>query len=403
MKYVVVSGGVMSGLGKGVLASSTGVLLQSQGYRVTCIKIDPYLNMDAGTMSPYEHGEVYVLNDGGEADLDLGNYERFMDISLTRDHNITTGKIYKAVIEKERRGDYLGKTVQVVPHITDEIQAWIERVAEGEVCIIELGGTVGDIESAPFVEALRQFQSTHGVCFVHLSFVPVSGPVGEQKTKPTQNTIRDMRSLGLSPDIIVCRSEAPLEDDIRQKISRFCHCTPISCHDVSNIYEVPLMLQEQGYTSMILDTLNLPPSNNSLSPAWTRLASDYTRIYSQERSIRIAIVGKYTGLTDSYLSIIKALKHASVAIGTRVDIRWIESDTLESRDQVLKSSQQVLEEADGILIPGGFGHRGIEGKIRSVTYARTNKKPFLGICIGMQAAVIESCLLYTSPSPRDPE
>ena len=266
MKYVVVTGGVLSGLGKGITASSIGVLLKSAGLSVTSVKIDPYLNCDAGTMSPFEHGEVYVLDDGGEVDLDLGNYERFLDISLTKDHNITTGKVYKSVIERERKGDYLGKTEQVIPHITNEIQEWIERVAiipsDGtnntpDACVIELGGTVGDIESAPFIEALRQFQFRVGeenICFVHVSLVPVMGPVGEQKTKPTQHTVKELRGLGIIPDILVCRSENPLDDETREKLAAFCHVSPkavVSAHDVSNIYRIPILLDEQGVSNVL--------------------------------------------------------------------------------------------------------------------------------------------------------
>ena len=396
MKYVVVSGGVLSGLGKGVTASSIGVLLKSAGLRVTAIKIDPYLNSDAGTMSPFEHGEVFVLDDGGEADLDLGNYERFCDLDLYRDNNITTGKIYSRVIEAERRGDYLGKTVQVVPHITDEVQDWIERVAAVPVdgqdgapdaCVIELGGTVGDIESAPFIEALRQFQFRVGrdnICFVHVSLVPVMGPVGEQKTKPTQHTVKELRGLGIIPDILVCRAEAPLAQDTREKLAAFCHVSPnsvMSAHDVSNIYRVPLLLNEQG----ICDALDIDCSKTDLMKKWEEMAD---RVDNLGADVHIAMVGKYTGLTDSYLSVIKGLQHASYVVNRTLVIDWIEASNLEEPSH---PDWETLRNADGILVPGGFGDRGIEGKILAANYARTNKTPYLGICLGLQVATIEFC------------
>lgn len=396
MKYVVVSGGVLSGLGKGVTASSIGVLLKSAGLRVTSVKIDPYLNSDAGTMSPFEHGEVFVLDDGGEVDLDLGNYERFLDISLERDHNITTGKIYSKVIEAERRGDYLGKTVQVIPHITDAVQNWIEDVAmrptDGsdqtpDACVIELGGTVGDIESAPFIEALRQFQFRVGrenICFVHVSLVPVMGPVGEQKTKPTQHTVKELRGLGIIPDVLVCRAETPLADETREKLAAFCHVSPdavISAHDVSNIYRVPLMLAEQGMCKV----LDIDCDATDLMIRWEKMAD---RVDLITENVHIAMVGKYTGLSDSYLSVIKGLQHASLAVGRNLVIDWIEASELETAND---PSWDLLKAADGILVPGGFGDRGIEGKILAANYARTNQVPYLGICLGLQVATIEFC------------
>ena len=331
MKYVVVSGGVLSGLGKGVTASSIGVLLKSAGLKVTSIKIDPYLNSDAGTMSPFEHGEVFVLDDGGEVDLDLGNYERFLDINLSKDNNLTTGKIYSKVIEAERRGDYLGKTVQVIPHVTDAVQDWIEDVAmrpadgSGEVpdaCIIELGGTVGDIESAPYVEALRQFQFRVGrenVSFVHVSLVPVLGPVGEQKTKPTQHTVKELRGLGITPDILVCRSSQPLNDETRNKLAAFCHVKPeavMSTHDVPNIYHVPLMLQEQG----LCEILGVDCKKTNLLKEWSEMAH---HVDTLSEEVHIAMVGKYTDLSDAYLSVIKSLQHASMAVNRKLVIDWI--------------------------------------------------------------------------------
>jgi CTP synthase len=401
MKYVVVSGGVLSGLGKGVTASSIGVLLKSAGLRVTSIKIDPYLNSDAGTMSPFEHGEVFVLDDGGEVDLDLGNYERFLDINLSKDNNLTTGKIYSKVIEAERRGDYLGKTVQVIPHITDAVQDWIEEVAarpaDGgnkapDACIIELGGTVGDIESAPYVEALRQFQFRVGrenVTFVHVSLVPVMGPVGEQKTKPTQHTVKELRGLGISPDILVCRSSAPLNDETRNKLAAFCHVQPdavMSTHDVPNIYHVPLMLQEQG----LCDILGVDCNKTSLLKEWQAMAHHLDTLTEE---VHIAMVGKYTDLTDAYLSVIKSLQHAAMAVDRKLVIDWIEASHLETdwETKEHKAAWTMLRDADGVLVPGGFGDRGIEGKILAANYARTSSVPYLGICLGLQVATIEFC------------
>lgn len=399
MRYIVVSGGVLSGLGKGVTASSIGVLMKACGLRVTSIKIDPYLNSDAGTMSPFEHGEVFVLDDGGEVDLDLGNYERFLDLNLARDNNLTTGKVYSKVIEAERRGDYLGKTVQVIPHITDAVMDWIETVAhqcsddsglEPEVCIIELGGTVGDIESAPYVEALRQFQFRVGrdnVTFVHVSLVPVMGPVGEQKTKPTQHTVKELMGLGITPDILVCRSSAPLNPETRAKLAAFCHVPEeavISTHDVPNIYHVPLMLEAQGLCA----TLGLKVQPNGLLDDWRRMAHHLDAL---EENVTIAMVGKYTDLSDAYLSVIKALQHAAMAADRKLTIDWLEAGELEHGvpDDVHADAWKRLRAADGILVPGGFGHRGVEGKILAANYARTNGVPYFGICLGLQVAAIE--------------
>ena len=409
MKYVIVTGGVLSGLGKGITASSIGVLMKSVGLRVTSIKIDPYLNSDAGTMSPFEHGEVFVLDDGGEVDLDLGNYERFLDVSLTKDHNITTGKVYSSVIERERRGDYLGKTVQVIPHITDEIQDWIERVStiptDGgneapDACVIELGGTVGDIESSPFIEALRQFQFRVGrqnVCFVHVSLVPVMGPVGEQKTKPTQHTVKELRGLGITPDLIVCRSKEPLQQEIKQKLAAFCHVEPkavISAHDVSNLYQIPISFEKQGVRAMIADCIGLGMSgDDEYLDDWRKMAD---RVDEFQEEVRIAMVGKYTGLSDSYLSVIKALQHSSIAVNRRLVIDWIESTDLDSSikhtdGDAHRKAWETLKLADGILVPGGFGNRGVEGKIEAARYARESRVPYLGICLGLQIATIEFC------------
>ncbi|KAI8343227.1 CTP synthase [Chlamydoabsidia padenii] len=414
-KYIIVSGGVISGIGKGVIASSTGTLLKSLGLRVTAIKIDPYLNIDAGLMSPLDHGEVFVLSDGGEVDLDLGNYERFLDVELSRINNITTGKIYSEVIEKERKGDYLGKTVQVVPHITDAIQNWVERVAampvddsgeQPDVCIIELGGTVGDIESAPFVEAMRQFQFRVGhdnFCLIHVSLVPVVGSVGEQKTKPTQMSIRDLRGAGLSPDLIACRSSKPLDDSVASKISMFCHVAPeqvLAVHDVASVYHVPLLMREHGVIDFFnrrlnLDALHIPQARRlageEIWTKWTDLAASQERLFETST---IAVVGKYTTLHDSYISVVKALEHASLAVKRKLQIKWIEATDLEpeaSKSDPIKfhESWQNLCSADGILVPGGFGNRGIEGMVLAAKWARENKVPYLGICLGMQIAVIE--------------
>ncbi|CAK8562051.1 unnamed protein product [Lathyrus sativus] len=407
MKYVLVTGGVVSGLGKGVTASSIGLLLKACGLRVTAIKIDPYLNTDAGTMSPIEHGEVYVLDDGGEVDLDLGNYERFMDVKLTRDNNITTGKIYQSVIDKERRGDYLGKTVQVVPHITDAIQDWIERVAhvpvdgkEGpaDVCVIELGGTIGDIESMPFIQALGHFSYRVGAsnfCLVHVSLVPVLNVVGEQKTKPTQHSVRGLRSQGLTPQILACRSTMALDENAKTKLSQFCLLPGeniITLYDVPNIWHIPLLLRDQKAHEAIFKVLNLTGiAQEPNLEEWTCRAESSDLLHEP---VRIALVGKYTCLSDSYLSVLKALVHASVSCQKKLVVDWISATNLENatakeNPDVYKASWKLLKGADGILVPGGFGDRGVQGKIIAAKYARENRIPYLGICLGMQVAVIE--------------
>ncbi|KAJ6729398.1 CTP SYNTHASE [Salix viminalis] len=407
MKYVLVTGGVVSGLGKGVTASSIGVVLKACGLRVTSIKIDPYLNTDAGTMSPFEHGEVFVLDDGGEVDLDLGNYERFLDVTLTKDNNITTGKIFQFVIEKERKGDYLGKTVQVVPHITDAIKDWIESVAvipvdgkEGpaDVCVIELGGTVGDIESMPFIEALRQLSFSVGqdnFCLVHVSLIPVIGVVGEQKTKPTQHSVRELRALGLTPHLLACRSAQPLLENVKEKLSQFCHVPAsniLNIHDVPNIWHIPLLLRNQNAHDAILKQLNL--LSIAMPPAlkdWTMMAETYDNLTN---SVRIAMVGKYVGLTDSYLSVVKALLHACIACSVKPSIDWIAASDLEEDSAKLTpeahaAAWETLKNAACVLVPGGFGDRGVRGMILAAKYARENNIPYLGICLGMQIAVIE--------------
>ncbi|KAL5457407.1 hypothetical protein EMCRGX_G034659 [Ephydatia muelleri] len=408
VKYILISGGVISGVGKGVITSSIGTLLKSIGLNVTAIKVDPYLNIDAGTFSPYEHGEVFVLDDGGEVDLDLGNYERFLDVTLTRDNNITTGKIYKYVIEKERKGSYLGKTVQVIPHITDAIQEWVERVARvpvsgdkiPDVCVIELGGTVGDIEGMPFIEAFRQFQfkvDSKNFCNVHVSLVPETSGTGEQKTKPTQNSVRELRGCGLSPDLIMCRSQHPITSSVKEKTSNFCHVKPeqvVSVHDCSSIYRVPLLLNEQGVLSYLIKRLDLPQISGKTQHylhQWKNLADRYD---NHHREVRIVLVGKYTKSQDSYLSLIKSLKHAALACRHKLTLLCIEADDLDEICQTenpvkYHEAWQHLCSADGLIVPGGFGARGTEGKIKAIKYAREKKIPFLGVCFGMQLAVIE--------------
>lgn len=386
MKYIIVTGGVLSGLGKGISASSIGKLLKSRGLKVTAIKIDPYLNCDAGTMNPYQHGEVYVLEDGGEVDLDLGNYERFLDIDLTSEHNITTGKVYKAVIEKERRGDYLGNTVQIIPHITNEIRERIKDVAEKskvDVVIVELGGTVGDIESMPFLEAVRQLHREVGdenLIFVHTTLVPIIGVVGEQKTKPTQHSVKELRAIGIQPDIIIGRSEKLLSKETKRKISLFCDVPEsgvVSAPDATSIYEVPLILERQGLTDFLLKRLGLRARRDDLKD-WKR----FVQKLNAKSSVEIAVVGKYVHLKDSYISISEAFKHSGAKANVRVKVRWIEAEDLEE-------DCSLLDGVQGILVPGGFGQRGTEGKILAIKYARERCIPFLGICLGFQMAIVE--------------
>ncbi|KYN20929.1 CTP synthase [Trachymyrmex cornetzi] len=428
MKYILVTGGVISGVGKGVIASSFGTILKHCNIRVTSIKIDPYINIDAGTFSPYEHGEVYVLDDGGEVDLDLGNYERFLDITLHKDNNITTGKIYQYVITKERRGDYLGKTVQVVPHITDAIQEWVERVAnqsvtedgtKPEVCILELGGTIGDIEGMPFVEAFRQFQfrvKKENFCVAHVSLVPQPKSTGEPKTKPTQSSVRELRGLGLSPDLIVCRSEQPIGNSVKEKISNFCHVAPeqvITIHDLTSIYRVPLLMEYQGVIEFLNDRLQLNigvPRPRCFMRKWRDLAE---RVDHLRKDVNIALVGKYTKLEDSYASVTKALQHAAIGAGYKLNLTFIEAANLEqttlSENPVLyHEAWQQLCKSNGVIVPGGFGKRGMNGKIKACEWCRLNDKPFLGICLGLQAAVIEFarnvlCLETANSTEIDPE
>ena len=392
MKLIFVSGGVISGLGKGITASSIGRLLKSRGINVTSIKIDPYLNIDAGTMNPFEHGEVYVLDDGGEVDLDLGNYERFMDLHLGMDNNITTGKVYRTVIENERRGEYLGKTVQIIPHITNEIKRRITAVARqsgADVAIVELGGTVGDIESMPFLEAARQLGRDLGreenVMFIHTTLIPIMGSVGEEKSKPTQHSVRDLMSVGIKPDIIVGRCSRELSESAKAKIAMFCDVDEnavISCPDARSIYEVPLILEIQGVADLIIDRMKLAPMTTGRHmEKWERFLDN---IVNPSSEVTIALVGKYTALADSYLSQLEALTHAGAERCCHVGIKFVDSDTLLHGDP-----GDILGDVDGILVPGGFGVRGVEGKIAAARYARENGVPFLGVCLGFQIATIE--------------
>jgi CTP synthase len=391
MKYIVVTGGVMSGLGKGITMASIGRLLKDRGYNVVPIKIDPYLNVDAGTMNPYQHGEVYVLGDGSEVDLDLGHYERFMDVELGRAHNITTGVVYSAVIERERKGEYLGQTVQIIPHITNEIKARIRDVAansDADLCLVEIGGTVGDIESMPFLEAVRQMQGEEedsDFLFVHVTLVPFT-LLNEPKTKPTQHSVKMLRELGLQPDIIVCRCKKPLKEDVKAKIAMFCNVKQkavISAADAGDIYEVPLLLEQEGIAEYLMDKLHLAPLTDD--HAWARMV-EQLRKSAQGTKIRIAIVGKYAELEDSYLSIKEAIKHAATELGCDVETKWIEAEDLEG----VGSLDPFFKDVQGILVPGGFGSRGVEGKINAIAYARERKIPFLGLCFGFQLAVIEA-------------
>ena len=386
-KHVFVTGGVASSLGKGLTASSLGRLLKMRGLRVTMQKLDPYINVDPGTMNPFEHGEVFVTDDGGETDLDLGHYERFIDENLTRLSNATTGSIYQSVLAAERRGDYLGRTVQVIPHVTDEIKRRIQRLAteDVDVVITEVGGTVGDIEILPFLEAIRQFRNEVGrdnVCYVHVTLVPFIGPSGEQKTKPTQHSVTELRSRGIQPDIIVCRSDEPISDQLKRKISNQCdvdHRSVINAADVRNIYELPLILHEEGLDTQICDVLRIE-SDIDLRP-WRELVA---RVEASTAPVRIGLIGKYVELQDAYLSVVESLKHAGFHHGARVEIVWVQAEDVEG---LLADGR--LAGLDGIVIPGGFGTRGVEGKIRAAEFARMESVPCLGLCLGMQVMTIE--------------
>lgn len=386
-KYIFVTGGVISGLGKGIAAASIGRLLESRGYRITIQKFDPYLNVDPGTMSPFQHGEVYVTDDGAETDLDLGHYERFTSAKTTRAHNWTAGRIYESIIKKERKGEYLGKTVQVIPHVTDMIKSAFESVADdNNIVICEIGGTVGDIESLPFLEATRQMRLSLGAgktLFVHLTLVPFVGFSGELKTKPTQHSVKELRAIGIQPDILLCRTARELSTDIKSKIALFTNVpvdAVITALDVDSIYDIPLNFAKEGLDTAILKMLRLPCRKKNLA-AWEAMVD---RIKNPKDEVEIGLVGKYAGLRDSYMSLNQALIHGGLANRLKVKIDWIEAEALEKDDPA-----KILGSKDGILVPGGFGKRGIEGKIRAVTYARENKIPFFGICLGMQCASIE--------------
>ena len=390
MKVIVVSGGVISGLGKGITTSSLGRLLKARGIAVTILKIDPYLNVDAGTMNPYQHGEVFVLDDGTEVDLDLGNYERFLGQSLVGTHNLTTGKIYRSVIEKERRGDYLGNTVQIIPHVTGEIKRTIREVAQtsgAEVTLVEVGGTVGDIESMPFLEALRELSYELGeghMAFVHTTLVPVVGPVGESKTKPTQHSVRELRAIGIRPNLIVARGPLPLSPDIKAKISLFCDVPPeavISIPDQPVIYEVPLVLEAQGVGTLLTRLLNLPERPPDYG-TWKEFLATYRRA---ERPIEVAVVGKYTELRDAYLSHTEAFHHCQGHLGIDIHLQWYDAEDIPKTPSLLAR----LERSDAVLVPGGFGARGVEGKVRAIEIARTRGIPYLGVCYGFQMAAVE--------------
>jgi CTP synthase len=389
-KFVFVTGGVSSSLGKGLTASSLGRLLKARGLRVTMCKLDPYINFDPGTMNPFEHGEVFVTDDGGETDLDLGHYERFIDENLKRSSNATTGQIYSAVIAKERRGDYLGRTVQVIPHITDEIKERVMRLATDDVDVVitEVGGTVGDIEIVPFLEAIRQFRREVGrenVCYVHLTLVPYLAPSGEHKTKPTQHSVTELRSRGIQPDVIVCRSDEPISESLKLKISLLCDVpieAVVSAVDAASIYEIPVLLHEEGLDATVCSILQLDGPDRTIDlSAW----QDFLyRVHQATETVRIGLIGKYVNLPDAYLSVAESLRHAGFHFGAKVQIEWIQA---ESVDDV--GSEIDLSQLDGILIPGGFGERGVEGKIAAAHYARVNEIPCLGICLGLQVMVID--------------
>lgn len=389
-RYIFFTGGVVSSVGKGVTAASIGLLLKERGFRVAVQKLDPYINVDPGTMSPYQHGEVYVLDDGAETDLDLGHYERFIDISLSRVCNVTSGQVYAEVISKERRGDFLGGTIQVIPHITNEIKHRIGMVAknlDAEIVLVEVGGTVGDIESLPFLEALRQMRTDVGrsnTFFVHVTWLPHIGATGELKTKPTQHSVAELRSIGIQPDMIVARSDQPMNGDLRSKIALFCDVEPravVPLVTLPTIYQAPLVIDEAGVGDLIVDRLGLESRRRPNWTEWKHMVQELTR---ERPKLKIALVGKYVELQDAYMSVREALKHAGVATGYDVEILWVHSADLEKN-----KGWDLIEQADGIVVPGGFGTRGIEGKIQTAKYAREKKIPYLGLCLGMQVMVIE--------------
>ncbi len=388
-KFVFITGGVVSSLGKGITAASLGRILKSRGIKVSALKLDPYINVDPGTMSPLQHGEVFVTQDGAETDLDLGHYERFMDVNLSQSNNVTTGRIYWTTITKERRGDFLGGTVQVIPHITNEIKERIHRVAESsgaDVIVVEIGGTVGDIESLPFLEAIRQLRSDVGrdsVMYIHVTLVPYLSVAGEAKTKPTQHSVKELRSIGIQPDVIVCRTQRPLTRELRDKIALMCDVdrrAVVQNVDADSIYRLPLMLEHEGLDDIVLDRLGMSAPEADLAE-WANMVG---RATSLTGAVTIALVGKYVALHDAYLSVVEALTHGGIANGVHVNVRWIDSDDLEGGQ-----TSRLLEGVDGVLVPGGFGYRGVEGKIEAIHWARMSDTPFFGICMGMQAAVIE--------------
>lgn len=391
-KYIFVTGGVVSSLGKGITAASLGRLLKNRGYKVTIQKFDPYINIDPGTMSPYQHGEVFVTDDGAETDLDLGHYERFVDENLSKASNVTTGKVYQSVINKERKGEYLGSTIQVIPHITNEIKERVMRVGKADnadIVITEIGGTVGDIESLPFLEAIRQVRkdlpNKNDVIYIHVTLVPYISAAEELKTKPTQHSVKELRSIGIQPDIIVCRTVKELSENMKKKIALFCDVEPdavINNLTADSIYDVPLLMEQEGLDHIALKKLGLADRPVDLSD-WKDMVA---RIHNAKGVTRIALVGKYVKLHDAYLSVVEALSHAGYAYGTKIDIRWVNSEEIEENKPDLS---EVFKDIDGIIVPGGFGYRGIEGKIDAIRYARENKIPFLGLCLGMQCAVIE--------------
>ena len=387
-KYIFVTGGVVSSLGKGIAAASLGRLLVERGFRVTMMKLDPYLNVDPGTMSPFQHGEVFVTDDGAETDLDLGHYERFLDRPLSQANNITTGRIYSNVITKERRGEYLGSTVQVIPHITDEIKNAVKRIAPGnDVVIVEIGGTVGDIESLPFLEAIRQFRREVGkenAIFVHLTLVPYIAAAGEVKTKPTQHSVRELMEIGIQPDFLICRSEKPLQDDVKRKIALFCNVdfgAVIESPDVPTIYQIPLVFEQQGFADRVMERLRLSAPTPDLS-AWRTMVQ---RITHPREKVRICVVGKYTDYVDSYKSVQEALIHGGIANHVGVELAWTSSDLFTSPER----AREILSQHHGLLVPGGFGVRGVEGMVEAIRAAREMQLPFFGICLGMQVAIIE--------------
>lgn len=388
-KFVFVTGGVVSSIGKGIVAASLGRLLKSRDYSVSILKLDPYINVDPGTLSPFQHGEVFVTEDGAETDLDLGHYERFTDTSMSRLNSVTTGAIYQAVINKERRGEYQGSTVQVIPHITNEIKERIFRVAKNtnpDVVITEIGGTVGDIESLPFLEAIRQFRKDVGrqnVLYMHVTLIPWIPSAGEMKTKPTQHSVKELRSIGIQPDILVCRCDRPLSLGLKQKLSEFCNVSEqcvITAQDAKSIYEVPLMMEQEGLAEQSINLLQLEPRQPDLTQ-WQTLVN---RLYSPNHKVDIALVGKYVRLNDAYLSVVEALRHAAISIGCDLNLHWINSEDLESGN-----IEHYFKDINGIVVPGGFGIRGVDGKIAAIEYAKQHKIPFLGLCLGMQCAVIE--------------